>query len=295
MWFVSPQMCRRGIAPASFAAANSRCSYGRTNCRYCRGETSEPIESPRPMTCAPAATCARTNAIADLDEALEELRQPLRPVVDVEQHVRVAAQNGGERERALDPAHHRHVVADPLAQQAYRLEAVAHAPAVLGGDEAQPGRVLGRLQQDRPAQRQPVVGPLDVEAEVGRLAVRVGDRLHDVEVERLEHGEVRLHERAVVEVVVAQPAAGVVRRRAACRCRSWAAGRPARRAAAAAPARGASCRGGYSGRRGRRAIASRRRLAQSTRAVSCIRAKRVRTAPIGDREARCSPRRRRRS
>ena len=147
----------------------------------------------------------------DLDEPFEEVAQPLRPVVNVEQHVRVAAQDRGEGERALDPAHHRHVVADLLAQPADRVEPVAHAAAVLGGDEADPRGVLGRLEQDRATQGQGVLGPLDVEAEVARLAVRVGDRLHDVEVERLEDGEVRLHERAVVEVVVAQPPAGVVR------------------------------------------------------------------------------------
>ena len=141
-----------------------------------------------------------------------ELRQPLGVVVDVEAPVRVAAEHRGEGERAFDPAHHGHVVAHPLAQEADGLQPVAHAPAVLGLDELQGCRVLGRLQADRPAQGQGVLRPLDVEAQVGRLAVGVGDRLDDVEVEGLEDGQVRLHEHPVVEVVARERTADVVGR-----------------------------------------------------------------------------------
>ena len=231
------------------------------------------------MTCAPAATCARTNAIADLDEALEQVAQPLRPVVDVEEDVRVAAQDRRERERPLDPSHHRHVVAHARAQQADGVEPVAHPPAVLGCDDPQAGRVLRRLEQDRPADRQAVLRPLDVEAEVRGLPVRVGDGLDDIEIERLEHGEVRLHERAVVEVVVAQPAAGVVRRPLHVDVEV---GPPVDRLAAEPPthpleglhaAEDTPVDGGPRGYR--RANTA----AQSTRAVSCIRAKSVSTAP----------------
>ncbi len=149
---------------------------------------------------------------AHLDQPVEELRQPLRAVVDVEEQVGVAAQHRGEGERALDPAHDRHVVAHPLAEEPDRLQAIGHPPAVLGLREPQGRRVPGVPQQDRPAEGQGVLGPLDVEAEVGGLAVGVGDRLHDVEVEGLEDGEVRLHQHAVVEVVARERPADVVGR-----------------------------------------------------------------------------------
>ena len=149
---------------------------------------------------------------AHLDQPVEQVPQPVRPVVDVEEDVRVPAQDGREGEGALDPAHHRKVVPDPLAQEADRVEAVAHPPAVLGRHEAQARRVLRLAHQDRPADRKAVLGPLDVEAEIGGLAVRVGDRLHDVERERVADREVGLHERAVVEVVVAQAETRVVGR-----------------------------------------------------------------------------------
>ena len=62
------------------------------------------------------------------------------------------------------------------------------------------------------AERDAVLGPLDLETEVRRLAVRVGDRLHDVERERLEHGEVRLDQHPVVEVIARKRPARLVRR-----------------------------------------------------------------------------------
>ena len=82
---------------------------------------------------------------AHLDEPVEETLQPFGAVVDVEQEVRVPAQDRREREGPLDPAHDGHVVADVRAQEAHSLQPVAHAPAVLGRDELQPGLVLRGL------------------------------------------------------------------------------------------------------------------------------------------------------
>ncbi len=97
-----------------------------------------------------------------------------------------------------------------MVQVVDRFQAIVHAPSLLRCDPVQLAEIV-RLDEKRLlVQAQTVLRILDREPEIAGLAIRIGDRLHDVQPERLEHRQVRRAEDAVVLVVGRQRLADVV-------------------------------------------------------------------------------------
>ena len=124
-----------------------------------------------------------------------------------------AAQVGGLGAGALDPALDEAGGAGAAGEGADREHPVVHAPArrsdrprASDASRSLSARSARPLEQ----RRRLVVEELDRGAEIGRLARRVGDRRHVVEVEPLRRQHLRLDEHAVVARVLAVADAGLV-------------------------------------------------------------------------------------
>ena len=135
---------------------------------------------------------------------LEQLNHPGRPFVEIDQERADPTQVRGLGQRALHPAHDRHLAADMLAEKTDRGQPIAHPAACVRRGPPKAGQVGGIGQQRRLAQRQVILREFDPGAEVGRLAVGVGDRLDDIEIEGLLHRQVGLAEDAMIEIVTRQ-------------------------------------------------------------------------------------------
>jgi len=132
---------------------------------------------------------------------LDQIRHPLRPVVEVGHELAHTAQVGRLGQRALYPAHDRRPAAGLFAKASDRLQPVAHAPARLGRDRAQLRQVARVDQQRFLAQRQAIFRELDRQPVIRGLAIRIGDGLEDIQVKVLRHRQVRGDEDAIVEIV----------------------------------------------------------------------------------------------
>jgi hypothetical protein len=64
-----------------------------------------------------------------------------------------------------------------------------------------------------PAQRQIVLRKFDFQAEIHRLPIGIGDRLHNIEREVLLHGEIRFTQYPIIRIVVRKRLADVVSRK----------------------------------------------------------------------------------
>ena len=126
---------------------------------------------------------------------------PRRPVVQISEQRAHPPQVGGLGQRALHPTHYRNLTAGLLAEVADGCDAVAHPPARQRVRRLQPTQVARLGQQRDRAEGQAVIRELDKCAEIGGLTVRVGDRLEDIQLERLLHSEVGGTECAIVLIV----------------------------------------------------------------------------------------------
>ena len=181
------------------------------------------------MISAPAAICARGKGDGLLGAELGQLRDPLRPVNQIGHELAHPAQVGRLGQRALHPAHDRDLAAGLLAEEPDRFHPVAHAPARFGGHRPQLRQVVRLGQQRDLAQRQIVIGELDRQPVIGRLAVGIGDGLEDVQVKVLGDRQVGRDEDAIVLVVAGQRLADVVAGPLHHDVEVWARGRPVRR------------------------------------------------------------------
>ena len=77
-------------------------------------------------------------------------------------------------------------------------------------DQPQSRQVLRVSQQRRTRQRQIVLRELDLQPQIGGLAVGIGDGLNDVQVEVIQRRQVGLHQHAIVEVVARERLADMV-------------------------------------------------------------------------------------